>query len=56
MTLFMSLMTMWAALQVSASGRYVATFFRHTVFVYSTERPALPPLKLHHTRVITVST
>ena len=32
----------------------MATFFKHTVFVYSTERPALPPLKLYHTRDITV--
>lgn len=38
---------------VSPSGRFVATFFKHTVFVYSTERPALPPLKLYHTRDIT---
>ena len=41
-------------LQVSPSGRFVATFFMKTVFVYSTERPALPPLKLYHTREITV--
>ncbi|KAL0020828.1 hypothetical protein WJX79_004301 [Trebouxia sp. C0005] len=38
---------------VSQSGRFVATFFQHTVFVYSTERPALAPLKLYHTRVFT---
>ena len=43
------------SLQVSQSGRFVATFFQHTVFVYSTERPALAPLKLYHTRVFTVS-
>lgn len=42
-------------MQVSASGRYVATFFKHTVFVYSTERPAMQPLKLYHTKLITVS-
>ena len=41
--------------QVSESGRYVATFFKHTVFVYSTQRPAMQPLKLYHTRLITVS-
>ncbi|KAL0052292.1 hypothetical protein WJX82_011440 [Trebouxia sp. C0006] len=38
---------------VSQSGRFVATFFQHTVFVYSTERPAMAPLKLYHTRVFT---
>lgn len=43
------------SLQVSQSGRFVATFFQHTVFVYSTERPAMAPLKLYHTRVFTVS-
>ncbi len=42
--------------QVSESGRFVATFFKHTVFVYSTDRPAMQPLKLYHTRLITVST
>jgi len=42
-------------LQVSQSGRFVATFFKHTLFVYSTERPAMTPLKLYHTRVFTVS-
>ena len=42
-------------MQVSPSGHFVATFFMKTVFVYSTERPALPPLKLYHTREITVS-
>ena len=41
-------------MQVSPSGSFVATFFMKTVFVYSTERPALPPLKLYHTREITV--
>ena len=42
-------------MQVSPSGRFVATFFMKTVFIYSTKRPALPPLKLYHTREITVS-
>ena len=44
------------AVQVSQSGRFVATFFKHTVFVYSTQRPAMQPLKLYHTRLLTVST
>lgn len=50
---FCCLLTMH--MQVSPSGLFVATFFMKTVFIYSTKRPALPPLKLYHTREITVS-
>jgi hypothetical protein len=42
-------------LQVSPTGNYVATFDKHTLFIWSTKLADKKPLTLHHTKAFTVS-